>query len=84
MEFSTVQNQDDSEGDQKRTMRILREIADTIDPNIQFMADFQSNHPDAKMPVLDMKVEPSDISIIGIVFCRYIRKAEGLTWSRIV
>ena len=37
-------------------MDILREIADSIEQNIQFTTDIPNNHTDAKMPVLDLKV----------------------------
>lgn len=48
---------EESEADkEKRTMTIIREIANTIDPQIQMTIDYPSNHEDKKMPVLDLKV----------------------------
>ena len=55
MEFSQPQPEAVHEGDQERTIRILKEIADSIDKNIQFTTDVPDNHPDGKMPVLDIK-----------------------------
>ena len=40
----------------ERTMRILTDIANTITPEIQMEPDFPSNHPEGKMPCLDIKV----------------------------
>ena len=47
---------DINEDDESRTMRILKEIADTLNPNVQFTVDHPSNNSDNKMPVLDLKM----------------------------
>ena len=41
---------------EKNTMNILVEIANKIEPMIQFTADVPSNHSDGYLPVLDIKV----------------------------
>ena len=74
MEFTQDQNQDDSEGDQRRTMRILREIADTIDENIQFTTDTPVDHQDAKMPVLDIKVWIDTIDDTPVLLHTFYKK----------
>ena len=47
--------------DEERTMDILRAIADSIDPNVQFTTDSPINHDDKRMPVLDLKVWVMDL-----------------------
>ena len=45
-----------NDSDEKRTMKTLMEVADSIDQNIQFTTDSPENHIDGRMPVLDLKV----------------------------
>ena len=40
----------------KRTARILREIANGISPMIQMKEDVSSNHPAGRLPILDLEV----------------------------
>ena len=40
----------------KRTMLVVKEIGNSIHPSIQLEIDYPSNHPDKKMPSLDLKV----------------------------
>ena len=56
MEYEIPNHHEEQEGDEERTLRTLREIADSLEPNIQFTTDVPSNHQDGKMPVLDIKV----------------------------
>ena len=42
--------------DDKYTFNILKEIANTIEPNIQMEVDIPSNHQDKMLPVLDLKM----------------------------
>ena len=42
--------------DDERTMLVVRDIANSIDPMIQMTVDFPSNHEDKKVPMLDVKV----------------------------
>ena len=43
--------------DEKNTMAILVQIANSIEPMINFTADFPSNHQDHYLPLLDIKVK---------------------------
>ena len=38
------------------TMEVIRDIANDVDDMIKFTVDVPSNHPDKKMPVLDLQV----------------------------
>lgn len=50
------QNEDaDMEAD-KRTMLLLKSVADYIHPSIRMTIDFPSNHADGKIPMLDIKM----------------------------
>ena len=40
-------------------MLFVQQIANTIDPSIQVTIDYPSRHSDVKMPILDLKVWPS-------------------------
>ena len=42
--------------DDLRTMKIIQEIANDIDDMITMTVDVRSEHPDKKLPVLDLKV----------------------------
>ena len=46
----------DDEPDDIRTLRILCDIGNTIDPAIQLELDAPSMHEDGKLPILDIKV----------------------------
>ena len=46
----------ESEPDDIRTLRILCDIGNTIDPSIQLEFDAPSMHQDGKLPILDIKV----------------------------
>ena len=41
--------------DDKRTMELVRNIADSIHPMLQFDEDYPSKHEDNKIPILDLK-----------------------------
>jgi len=45
---------------EEHTMAILVQIANSIEPMINFTADFPSNHQDLYLPVLDIKVKLDD------------------------
>ena len=47
---------DEGKSDDIITMEIIREIAETIDPNIKLTIDSPSSHEDKLMPILDLKV----------------------------
>ena len=42
--------------DDRRTMRELREMANTLDKDIRMKEDVGSNYPDGKLPMLDVKM----------------------------
>ena len=48
--------EDEELNNDQRTFRLLRIIADSIDPNIQWGKDTPSNHVSNKLPCLDMEV----------------------------
>ena len=39
----------------KRTMLVLQDIANTVDPNLSFTVDCPSDNPDGRLPILDLK-----------------------------
>ena len=51
-----VGGRDTGEADDIRTFRVLCQIGNTIDPNIQLEPDAPSLHEDGKLPILDLKV----------------------------
>ena len=53
MVYSEVSDELD---DEVRTMNILSEIANSINPNIQMTTDFPSKHENSMMPVLDLNM----------------------------
>ena len=40
----------------KRTFEIVREVGDSVDPMIQLTVDYPSNHPNNRVPILDLEV----------------------------
>ena len=51
------------EGD-KRTIREIRKIANTIYPMVKMVEDYLSGHMDGKLPILDLKVYVKDNKIL--------------------
>ena len=41
--------------DDRRTMALIREVADSVHPMLKFEEDFPSNHEDGRIPILDLK-----------------------------
>ena len=56
MKFSQNIADSDIDASDVRTTRILNQIANTLENDIQLTFDAPSLHPDGKMPVLDMKI----------------------------
>ena len=48
--------EDDHKSDTEVTMKVLQDIANSMDPMIKFTVDTPCNYSDNKMPVLDIKV----------------------------
>ena len=48
----------------ERTMKLLKEVANTVYECVQFTVDFPSAHPEKKVPVLDLKVHCKEGQII--------------------
>jgi len=42
--------------DDERNMKVLKDVADSVEPMIKTTVDFPSNYDDKKMPILDLKV----------------------------
>ena len=61
-------NQVEDEADDSRLARILREIANDVQPGIVMEEDNPSKHPDGKMPILDMKVSSTEEGFISTPF----------------
>ena len=40
----------------RRTMKVVRDIGNSIHPSIQLGVDYPSNYEDGKMPLLDLKI----------------------------
>ena len=57
-----------SQSDEENTMRILQEIANSIDNMIQFTVDHPSKHQDNKLPVLDLKVSVNTSNVVDYEF----------------
>ena len=55
MEFDNS-NQYARLGDDARSMYVLRDIANSLDSNIQMEADYPSQHESGRLPVLDLEV----------------------------
>ena len=54
--------------DDDRTMRIIKDIADSISDNIKVTYDIPSNHDDRKVPILDLKAGFNSIGEIEFIF----------------
>ena len=57
-----------SQSDEENTMRILQEIANSIDSMIEFTVDHPSKHHDNKLPVLDLKVSVNTSNVVDFEF----------------
>ena len=53
--FKKAAKEDENMEDDRRTMRLLREVSDSVHPKLQFEEDFPSNYSDEKIPILDLK-----------------------------
>ena len=51
---------------------MLKEIANSINPMIEFSVDMPYLHPDHKLPVLDLKVEMNPLKEIEYEFFKKI------------
>ena len=91
-EYKTLQEiyeQKMKRNDEKNTMAILVQIANSIEPMINFTADFPSNHQDHYLPVLDIKVKLDDKKEAVFNFYekemkskRVILASSGLPWQQ--
>ena len=54
--------------DDDRTMKIIKDIADSISDNIKVTYDIPSNHDDRKVPILDLKAGINSIGEIEFIF----------------
>ena len=54
----------EEEADDSRLARILRQIANDVQPGIIMEEDHPSQHPDGKMPILDMSVSINEEGFI--------------------
>ena len=48
--------EDENVPDDERTMEVIKDIANSVDPMIKMTIDFPSKHEDKKVPMLDVKV----------------------------
>ena len=55
---------DPSEEPDARTMRVFKEIGDTIHPSIKLETDYPTNHEDGKVPILDLKIWVNEEGVI--------------------
>ena len=60
--------EDEKVSDDERTMRIIKEIADSISENITVTYDIPSNHSDQKVPILDLKAGINSVGEIEFMF----------------
>ena len=56
----------EEEADDSRLARILRQIANDVQPGIIMEEDHPSQHPDGKMPILDMSVSINEEGFYSI------------------
>jgi hypothetical protein len=56
-------NEDDEEGDNKRTARVHREISDDIMTMIKFEEDTEDHHENGRIPILDLECWVEDAQI---------------------
>ena len=73
MEGAVFINEDkekENEGklDDMTTMEVVRKVANEVNDMIQFTVDAPSNHDDAKMPILDMKVWLNEFQEVDYIF----------------
>jgi hypothetical protein len=61
---------DEGRKDDARTMEVMRDMSNSINPRIKLVEDFPSNHPDGKMPVLDLKVWMDENGRVAYKFFR--------------
>ena len=66
----------------KRTMDVIRDIANSIDDMIKVSADFPSNHDDGKMPMLDIKVWKNPDDQINYIFYQKTMKNRTILATR--
>ena len=64
----------ENENPEMNTMRVLKEIANSIDPMIEFTVDMPSLHQDHKLPVLDLKVKMNSSNEIEYEFFKKATK----------
>ena len=60
-----IEDDNINEPTDKRCMKIVREMSNTIREDIQMVEDIPSNYPDGKLPVLDFKVWKSEYGAEG-------------------
>ena len=48
--------QDENKSDDDVTMEVVRQVAESLDPNLKFEIDVPSYHEDKKIAVLDLKI----------------------------
>ena len=65
-----TQNQYSTWESDARTLAVLRDIANSIDPAIQVEIDFPSKKPDKMMPILDMKMTMDNNNMVKYKFYR--------------
>ena len=53
-----------SEEPDARTMRMFKEVGDTIHQSIKLETDYPTNHPDRKVPILDLKLWVDDAGTV--------------------
>ena len=48
--------EDEKRAPDKRTMELIRQVGDDIQPSIKLEVDYPLKHLDKKLPILDLKV----------------------------
>lgn len=56
--------EDEKIPEDERTMKVLRDIANSIYKCVQFTIDFPTNYEDMKVPVLDLKLSVQDSQLV--------------------
>ena len=72
-------NEDQKTAGDKRTMEIVKSIANAIDKNIKVTYDVPSNYKDGKVPILDVKVGINEFNKIEYMFYKKPMASKHVT-----
>ena len=74
MEFCRELAVVDNRSEERRTAEIMVEIANTIDPNIQFTWDVPGSNQNGRMPVLDLELWVDKVGGVPTILHSFYKK----------